>query len=312
MAYIGSVVSGPPVTVARATTISEAARKMGRTGVGALLVVDDARQVDARQIDYARQVDDGEHVGDRQVDHDEPVGDPQVGDRLVGIVTDRDIVLRGVARGIGPDGRIDALMTTEVITVPAGMGVERAYEIFRDHAIRRLPVLDGRRIVGLVSVDDLLIRSEREIADLVHPLCEEAFAPHREAAAPVVAGRGTAMTATTTAATTAAAMTAATAAMTTGASAGGGTTVVVRMDGFAAPARRRTALHAHPGDTLVVHSHIPRAPDRLGEICEARTDAGDPPFAVRWSDTGHVSFVYPGPDAEVRRCDERSAADGIR
>jgi hypothetical protein len=84
------------------------------------------------------------------------------------------------------------------------------------------------------------------------------------------------------------------------------------MDGFAAPARPRTALHAHPGDTLVVHSHVPRAPDRLGEICEARTAAGDPPFAVRWSDTGHVSFVYPGPDAEVRRCAERSAADSTR
>ncbi|WP_261566795.1 CBS domain-containing protein [Frankia gtarii] len=257
MTYIGSVVSRPPVTVARATTIGEAAQEMGRTGVGALLVVDDEQQV---------------------------------GERLVGIVTDRDIVLRGVARGIGPDGRIDALMTTEVITVPAGMGVERAYEIFRDHAIRRLPVLDGRRIVGLVSVDDLLIRSEREIADLVHPLCDETFAPHREAASPVVTGR-TPVTATTAGTTMA------------------GTTTAVRMAGFAAPARRQTALHAHPGDTLVVHSHIPRAPDRLGEIFEVRTEAGDPPFAVRWSDTGHVSFVYPGPDAEVRCVGERSAAD---
>ncbi|CAJ64937.1 hypothetical protein FRAAL6314 [Frankia alni ACN14a] len=234
---------------------------------------------------------------------------------MVGIVTDRDIVLRGVARGIGPDGRIDALMTTEVITVPAGMGVERAYEIFRDHAIRRLPVLDGRRIVGLVSVDDLLIRSEREIADLVHPLCEETFAPHREAAAPVVTEQTSAMTATAamtaTTVMTATGMAAATA-MTGGATGSGGTTVAVRMDGFAAPAHRRTPLHAHPGDTLVVHSHIPRAPDRLGEICEARTDAGDPPFAVRWSDTGHVSFVYPGPDAEVRRSGAKPVADRVR
>ncbi|WP_261562217.1 CBS domain-containing protein [Frankia tisae] len=261
MTYIGSVVSRPPVTVARATTIGEAAQEMGRAGVGALLVVDD---------------------------------DQQVGERLVGIVTDRDIVLRGVARGIGPDGRIDALMTTEVITVPAGMGVERAYEIFRDHAIRRLPVLDGRRIIGMVSVDDLLIRSEREIADLVHPLCDETFAPHREAAPPVVTGRAPATAAMAGTAGGLAAMGAATA---------------VRMAGFAAPARRRTALHAHPGDTLVVHSHIPRAPDRLGEIFEVRTEAGDPPFAVRWSDTGHVSFVYPGPDAEVRCAGERSAAD---
>ncbi|MCK9893132.1 CBS domain-containing protein [Frankia sp. AgB32] len=235
MAYVGSMISRPPTTVERSTTIANAAREMARTGVGALLVVDN------------------EH--------------------LVGIVTDRDIVVRGMARGIGADGRIDALMTTEVVTVPAGMGIERAYEIFRDHALRRLPVLDGRRIVGVVTVDDLLIRCQHELAELTRPLRDETFAPQHEAAAPVVVGAPAA-----------------------GAVAG----TVAALSHSAVFPHRIGVLRAHPGDTLIVHSHIPRTPDRLGEIFDVRSDVGDPPFAVRWADNGHVTFVFPGPDAEVR------------
>ncbi len=242
MAYVGSMISRPPTTVERSTTIANAAREMARTGVGALLVVDN------------------EH--------------------LVGIVTDRDIVVRGLARGIDPDGRIDALMTTEVVTVPAGMGIERAYEIFRDHALRRLPVLDGRRIVGIVTVDDLLIRSQHELAELTRPLRDETFAPQHEAAAPVVVGAP------------------ATGASAAGAAARPGTAAALSHS--AVFPRRSGVLRAHPGDTLIVHSHIPRTPDRLGEIFDVRSEAGDPPFAVRWADNGHVSFVFPGPDAEIR------------
>ncbi|WP_085003945.1 DUF1918 domain-containing protein [Frankia casuarinae] len=76
-------------------------------------------------------------------------------------------------------------------------------------------------------------------------------------------------------------------------------------------------MRAHPGDTLVVHRHTTRQPDRLGEIFEVCSVAGDPPFAVRWSGTGHVSFVYPGPDAEIRHrdgeaCGGAGGADRIR
>ncbi|CAO5246002.1 CBS domain-containing protein [Frankia sp. AgKG'84/4] len=251
MAYVGSMISRPPTTVERSTTIANAAREMARTGVGALLVVDN------------------EH--------------------LVGIVTDRDIVVRGLARGIGSDGRIDALMTTEVVTVPAGMGIERAYEIFRDHALRRLPVLDGRRIVGIVTVDDLLIRSQHELAELTRPLRDETFAPQHEAAAPVVVGAPAA------------------GASTAGSPAVGAARRAVAVAGTAAALshsavfpRRTGVLRARPGDTLIVHSHVPRTPDRLGEIFDVRSEAGDPPFAVRWADNGHVSFVFPGPDAEIR------------
>jgi len=209
MAQIRDTIVRQPITTRPSTSIRDAAREMERQGVGALLVVED--------------------------------------DRLVGIVTDRDIVLRGVARDVAADGRIDALMTTEVITLPSGADIERAYEVFRDHAIRRLPIVDGRRLVGLLSIDDLLVRTEHEIAELVHPLADEIFAPHREAP-PLVAP------ATATPSLSA----------------------------------RRRAMRARPGDILVIHRHTAGQPDRLGEISEVRSPAGDPPFTVRWDDRGHT------------------------
>ncbi|WP_307873713.1 MULTISPECIES: DUF1918 domain-containing protein [unclassified Frankia] len=63
---------------------------------------------------------------------------------------------------------------------------------------------------------------------------------------------------------------------------------------------RRGRGQASVGDQIVIHRHAVGEPDRDGEIIEARSPAGDPPFLVRWSDTGKVTFFYPGPDAEIR------------
>lgn len=59
-------------------------------------------------------------------------------------------------------------------------------------------------------------------------------------------------------------------------------------------------MFATAGDRLVVHSTHVDGPVRDGEIVEVRHEDGTPPYVVRWSDTGHESLVYPGPDAEVQ------------
>jgi Domain of unknown function (DUF1918) len=59
-------------------------------------------------------------------------------------------------------------------------------------------------------------------------------------------------------------------------------------------------MHASVGDQLVVHSaHVDEA-ERDAEILEVRGPNGEPPFLVRWSDSGHEALVFPGPDAHVR------------
>jgi Domain of unknown function (DUF1918). len=59
-------------------------------------------------------------------------------------------------------------------------------------------------------------------------------------------------------------------------------------------------MHAIVGDQILIHNTHVEEPVREGEIIEVRGQGGEPPFLVRWSDTGHEALIYPGPDAEVR------------
>lgn len=101
-------------------------------------------------------------------------------DRLVGIVTDRDLVRRALARGLSPDARIDAVMSTPVVTIDADADLHSAYELFRTHAVRRLAVTRGERFVGTVSVDDLLVDVVGHLADLARPITAEVLFAHHD------------------------------------------------------------------------------------------------------------------------------------
>jgi Domain of unknown function (DUF1918) len=71
-------------------------------------------------------------------------------------------------------------------------------------------------------------------------------------------------------------------------------------------------MYAAVGDRLVVHSTHVDGPVRDGEILEVHGEGGEPPFVVRWSDNGHESLVFPGPDATVEHFGHASGpgADG--
>ena len=58
-------------------------------------------------------------------------------------------------------------------------------------------------------------------------------------------------------------------------------------------------MRATAGDRLIVKATHVGEPNRDAEILEVHGDDGGPPYLVRWSDTGHESLVFPGPDAEV-------------
>jgi CBS domain-containing protein len=83
-----------------------------------------------------------------------PVGD---GDRLIGMVTDRDIAVRGVAEGLGPDTPVRQVMTEDLVYCYDDDDIESAATKMSDAQIRRLPVLsrDGERLVGIVSLGDI-------------------------------------------------------------------------------------------------------------------------------------------------------------
>ena len=82
-----------------------------------------------------------------------PVGD---GDRLVGMITDRDIAVRAVARDLAPSTPIREVMSKEVLYCFEDEDIQHVAANMGDQQVRRLPVLDrNKRLVGIVSLGDL-------------------------------------------------------------------------------------------------------------------------------------------------------------
>jgi CBS domain-containing protein len=82
-----------------------------------------------------------------------PIGD---NGRLIGMLTDRDITVRAVARGLGPDAKVRDVMTTDIECVRDTDSVAEAASRMEDMQVRRLPVVDeSDKLVGIVSLGDL-------------------------------------------------------------------------------------------------------------------------------------------------------------
>ncbi len=135
------------VGIAPDKTILDAAVVMERSGVGALAVVD--------------------------------------GQRLVGIVTDRDLVRRALANELPTDSRIDGVMSMPVVTIEADSDLHEAFGLFRVNAVRRLAVIRNGHFVGMIAVDDLLIDLAGDLADLSRPVTAEAVFGHHDSPVPV-------------------------------------------------------------------------------------------------------------------------------
>jgi len=143
---VGDVVQRAPITLPPHSTVRQAAQLMESKGVGSIVVVD--------------------------------------GQRLVGIVTDRDIVRRAVARGLADDARVDGIMSAPVVTIDADADLRHAFDILNGHAVRRLAAVRDGVLVGILSVDDLLVCLSSDLANLARPVTAELLFAHRDPALP--------------------------------------------------------------------------------------------------------------------------------
>jgi CBS domain-containing protein len=131
---VREVMTGNPVTLPRDATVVEAARVMREQGIGDVIVTD--------------------------------------GDRAEGIVTDRDIVVRAVAEGRNPESvRLEQVESEQLTAVSPDDPVEAAIKIMREQAVRRVPVVEDGRPVGVVSIGDLAI--ERDPGSALADISEE-------------------------------------------------------------------------------------------------------------------------------------------
>jgi len=87
------------------------------------------------------------------------------GDKVSGFLTDRDIALRVVAEGKDPTSTtVSEVATTDLHTLSPDDSVEDAIELVRQHNIRRVPVVEGAKPVGIVSIGDLAIERDEDSA----------------------------------------------------------------------------------------------------------------------------------------------------
>ncbi len=76
-------------------------------------------------------------------------------DSLVGVVTDRDIVVQALASGHGPETLIRECMTVQPDTVPRDLPISEALHLMNARQIRRVPVVENGRLIGMLSLGDI-------------------------------------------------------------------------------------------------------------------------------------------------------------
>ncbi|MBV7694628.1 CBS domain-containing protein [Streptomyces sp. TRM70350] len=125
--YVRDIMTGDPVTVEPQTSVAAVARIMRDQDLGAVLVTD--------------------------------------GDHLRGLVTDRDLVVRSIADGADPDETtVAAACSDDLVTVRPDEELDHAVELMREHAVRRIPVVEDDHPVGIVALGDLAMERDPESA----------------------------------------------------------------------------------------------------------------------------------------------------
>jgi CBS domain-containing protein len=131
----------------------------GRDSAGSTVDLREVREVMTAAPEAVRQNDSLQQAAGLMKEHH--IGDVLVEDetgRLIGIVTDRDIVVRAAAEGRNPQlTPVGDVFTREVTSVAPTDTVQDAMHMMRTHDIRRLPVVESGRAIGIVSLGDIAI-----------------------------------------------------------------------------------------------------------------------------------------------------------
>lgn len=97
---------------------------------------------------------------------------------LIGIVTDRDIVVRCVAEGRDPvETTAEDVISDNPITIEPDADIDQAAEIMAEHKIRRLPVCEDGRLVGMLSLGDIAVNQNLEAGDTLESVSQGANKP---------------------------------------------------------------------------------------------------------------------------------------
>jgi len=124
---IKDIMTGSPITLTADRPVTDAATAMKENGIGDVIVTSEGK--------------------------------------MCGVVTDRDIVVRVIAQGREPQStKLGDVCSRDVASVSPNDDVDRAIQIVRERAVRRVPVVDGGKPVGIISIGDLAIERDQKSA----------------------------------------------------------------------------------------------------------------------------------------------------
>lgn len=121
--FVRDVMTADPVSLPADATVNDAARRMKENDIGDVIVLQD--------------------------------------DRVWGVVTDRDLVVRALAEGRDPGATLLAdICSRDIATLSPGDAIGDAVRLMRERAVRRIPIVEGDRAVGVISIGDLAIERD--------------------------------------------------------------------------------------------------------------------------------------------------------
>jgi len=99
------------------------------------------------------------------------------GGELLGIVTDRDIVIRAVSTGQPSHAHVSTVMSEAPTVIQGSADVFEAFRLLKDAGVRRLPVLEESDVAGIITVDDMLVFLVLELGAVITPVAGEILRP---------------------------------------------------------------------------------------------------------------------------------------
>ncbi|WP_040204783.1 CBS domain-containing protein [Neobacillus jeddahensis] len=98
-------------------------------------------------------------------------------EKIVGMITDRDIVVRGVAEKHPGSTKVEDIMTNELVSINPDASSKEAATLMAEHKIRRLPVVENGELIGIVSLGDFAIHdmTDNQAKEALTEISEQTF-----------------------------------------------------------------------------------------------------------------------------------------
>ncbi|WP_273125334.1 CBS domain-containing protein [Metabacillus sp. HB246100] len=118
------------------------------------------KEIMTTNVEYCTPLDNVYEVAVKMKDYN--VGSIPIveNDKLIGVITDRDLVVRGIAEKHPGSNQVTNVMSDHVISIEANESPEKAAKLMMENQIRRLPVVENGNLVGIISLGDLSINNE--------------------------------------------------------------------------------------------------------------------------------------------------------